>query len=112
MGDGSENRPHGAPSRPTDGDAEDAGEGFAQQLRPYGGHRRAHAESCTYNLRLFEPERIIRWRSGWRRENAASGWRGQSRDRAPGQEIDRRNKAPDLFRTGDYPAGDGPRSTG
>ncbi len=64
--------------------------GVAQQLRPNGGYGRAHAESCTDYLRLSESERTIRWRSRWRQEDAASGRRGQSRDRAPGQEMTRK----------------------
>ncbi len=59
MGDGAENRTHRAPSRPADGDAADAGAGFAQQLRSYSGHRGTNAESCADHLWLSEPERII-----------------------------------------------------
>src|SRR5258706_4307789 len=97
MGGGSENRAHRAPSGPTDGDVEDAGEGFAQQLRPYGGHRRAHAEPCTDNLRVSEPEDVVRWRGGRRREDTAPRPRRQSRDRATGQKIDFRNSAGPIY---------------
>src|SRR5260370_22917433 len=93
MGDSTENCAHRASPRPADGDAKDAGRGFAQQLRPYGRYRRAHAESCAHNLRLCEPERTIRWRSGGRREDITSWCRRQSRDRTPRQEIDLRNGA-------------------
>src|SRR5258708_17113052 len=88
MGNGTETCAHRASPRPADGDAKDAGKGLEQELRPYGRYRRAHAESCADNLRLCEPERTIRWRSGRRREDITSWCRRQSRHRATGQEVD------------------------
>ena len=46
---------HVASSRPADGDVADVGTRPAQQLRPDGGHRRAHAEPRADNLCLREP---------------------------------------------------------
>src|SRR5882762_105071 len=113
MGCGSEDCAHGAPSRPADGDAADAREGLAQQLWPNGGYRRAHAESCANNLWLSQPERVIRRRSGRQQEDTAPRRRRQSRDRAPGQEIDLRNGVGrELFRLGDDAAGDTRRGAG
>src|SRR5712691_10675274 len=86
MGDGAEDCAYCSPSGAADDNAADAGARLAQQLRSDGGYWRAHAEPRPDDLRLPQLESVARWGSGRRSKSTASGRRGQSRDRAPGED--------------------------